>query len=497
MILQDPGALQAVEATIRDNRVNAEAAVQTLIRRFERTLGSLEGDSVRGYASDVSDPWQVVLEVLLDRDRREILSSEEPVVLAADELTPQVVTFVDRDRVLAVVTEQGGRYSHGAVLANAFGVPCVVGLPNLLARLEQGMDVAVDGDHGTVQLRPTREDLEEFQQRTARRTARQEALRAHAVEPGETRDGHRLTVRVNVESLREEIDHSDGVGLLRTEFLYLERPSFPSEEEQYRMYRRVVERMGERPVTLRTLDIGGDKPLPYFKAPAEANPALGWRGIRISLEWRDLLRVQLRALLRASVHGRLRILLPMIASLEEVREVRDVFEEVRTSLRDQGYELPDEVPVGIMIEVPSAVFVVEQLLDAVDFVSVGTNDLVQYLLAVDRDNSLVSRLYDPGHPAVMSALSRIAEAARAKGKPCSVCGEMAADAATAVVLLGLGYDEVSVVPRMLPEVKFALRNVTHERARRAATDILACATSAEVQRTLGELRDHLYGSSGE
>jgi phosphotransferase system enzyme I (PtsP) len=272
----------------------------------------------------------------------------------------------------------------------------------------------------------------------------------------------------------------------------MERAQFPSEEEQYRLYRRFLEHFAGQPVTMRLLDIGGDKPLPYFKSPRETNPALGWRGIRITLEWSDLLRVQLRALLRASAHGELRILVPMIASLEEVLEVRRILQGVERELVAQGYELSDSVPFGIMIEVPSALLVLPDLLAQVDFVSVGTNDLIQYLLAVDRDNSWVSKLYDPEHPAVLRALRQVADAARAAGKPCSVCGELAADPAGVLVLLGLGYDEVSVAPQFLPEVKLAVRKTSWAEARRLAERMLA-ETSAQAVRDLHtEVRERIY-----
>jgi phosphoenolpyruvate-protein kinase (PTS system EI component) len=272
----------------------------------------------------------------------------------------------------------------------------------------------------------------------------------------------------------------------------MERSQFPSEEEQYRLYRRVLERMGKRQVTLRTLDIGNDKQLPYFKTPKENNPALGWRGLRISIEWQDLLRVQLRAALRASAHGNMRILLPMVTSIEEVREVHRVFDDVRRQLVDQGFEIPADVPVGIMVEVPSSVFVLPHLVREVDFVSVGTNDLVQYLLAVDRDNPWVSKLYDVHHPAVLMALAQVARVAGEAGKPSSVCGEMAGDYATAVMLLGMGYDSVSVVPSLLAEVKFAIRETPHTEAAQIAAQALAESTSEGVRRVLAQARERLH-----
>ena len=499
MILQDPGAMREVESAIANQRINAEAAVQLLIDRFEATMGELDGNNVRAFASDVSDPWRYVLDVLLERDREEFLLTEEKVILAAAELTPAVLTFLERSRVLGVIAETGGRFSHGAVLARAFGVPCVVALPNLLARLEQNLMVAVDGDRGVVQLRPDPAQVDEFLERKRAQENREEVLLGEAALAAETPDGQRFGLRVNIESERDfdtfSLDHTDGVGLLRTEFLYLERNEFPSEEEQYRLYRRVLERMEDEPATMRLLDIGGDKPLPYFKTPPETNPALGWRGLRITLQWRDLLRVQLRALLRASTAGKLRILVPMVSAIEEIHEVHQLFDDVRQELDRQGYGTADDVPVGTMIEVPSAILALDDILAEVDFVSVGTNDLVQYLLAVDRDNTWVSSLYDPQHPAVMRALQQVATAARSAGKQASVCGDMAGDPAVALLLLGMGYDAISVAPQFIPEIKYAVRRTSVDAAQGFAREVLAEKTSAGVRGALDRVRKGLYAEN--
>ncbi|MEM7306104.1 MAG: phosphoenolpyruvate--protein phosphotransferase [Planctomycetota bacterium] len=483
MILQDPTSLRQVETMIVEDLINAESAVQSLIRRFEAM-------------TDVSDPWRHVLDALLRGDREAVLSSQEKVILAAHELTPKVMTFVERERVLGVVTETGGRFSHGAVLARSFGVPCVVGVANLVSRLEQGLLVAVDGDLGQVQLRPDQEQVDQLLVRKQRLEDRFEALRANAGLPAETIDGHRIDVQVNLESVRDlemfDIGHCDGLGLLRTEFLYMERPEFPSEEEQYRLYRRILAGLGPLPAVLRALDIGGDKPLPYFHTPNEPNPALGWRGIRITLEWRDLLRVQLRAFLRASSLGDLRILLPMVTSLEEIQDVYQVFCEVRDELGEQGYEVGDNVPVGVMIEVPSMLFCLDDVLEQVDFVSVGTNDLVQYLLAADRDNPWVSRLYEPQHPAVLRALNTVAKAARQHNKPASVCGDLAGDPAMAVLLVGMGFHAVSVASHFLGDMKYAVRSVTYAEASEFADQALAQISADGVKGVLSRVRERLY-----
>lgn len=496
MILEDPGAAEQVERTVREQRINVEAAVQGLIDELHEKVASLEGASVRHYAADVSEPWRVVLDVLLQRDQEQLGATDQPVVLAAAELTPQVVTCLGRERILGVVAETGGRFSHGAVLARSFGLPCVVGLPNLLARLEQDMQVLVDGDAGTLFLRPGPDAIAEYDVLRVQRDAREQSLRSVADQPAVTPDGHRLEVMVNLESIRDlgtfDVRHTDGSGLLRTEFLYMERGQFPSEEEQYRLYRRVLDGMPGLPITIRTLDIGGDKQLPYFTAPAEANPALGWRGLRITLEWQDLLRVQLRALLRASAHGKLRLLLPMVTSLDEVHAVRTIFEGLRAQLHDQGYEVADEVPLGAMIEVPSTLWILDELMQEVDFVSVGSNDLTQYLLAVDRDNALVAKLYDPQHPALIRALDQVARAARAAGKPCSVCGEVAGDYAMALVLFGMGYDSLSVAPNFLSTLRFAVRQTTWKRCRSLAQRAREARSSAAVRELLSEVRGQLH-----
>jgi phosphoenolpyruvate-protein phosphotransferase (PTS system enzyme I) len=496
MILSDPTAIGNVEKAISEEAINAEAAIQRLIERFEVSMGKLEGAPVRAFAADVSDPWRRVLDMLLERDRAEVGQAQEQVVLVAPELTPQVIAFVDRSRVLAVLCEKGGRFSHGAVLARSMRLPCIVGLPGLLGRLEQNMEVWVDGDNGVVQLEPEEDDRAEFEARIEAREGRQKAVAAFAKETACTVDGARLVCEANIESVHDldtfDVDQIDGVGLLRTEFLYMEKREFPSEEEQYRMYRRVAERLGGRPVTIRTLDIGGDKQLDYFRMPPERNPALGWRGLRVSLQWPDLLRVQLRAAMRASVSGALRVLLPMVSSVDQLEEALAIFDGLRLDLDEQGYSIPDDIPLGVMVEVPSAIFNLRSFLDEIDFVSVGTNDLVQYLLAVDRDNSWVAKLYEPYDPSVFQALRDVADACAEKNKPCSVCGDLASDPLNALVLLGLGYHSVSVAPHFVPEIKYLLRSTTMEKARELAEAVTSQRRARDVRELMREAREELY-----
>lgn len=495
MILRDPGARATVDQTIREERLNAEAAVERLISTLEETMGRLEGDSIRGYAADVTEPWRAVVKALMQTDQETFAQTKEKVVIAAAELTPEAVTFLSRDRIIAIVTEAGGRFSHGAVLARSIGIPCLVGVPNLLARLEQNMQVLVDGDSGTITLEPNEEMVAAFMERIDQRASRTRILSAQVAEPAVSPDGGKLDALVNLESVRDldtfDVTHCDGVGLLRTEFLYMERSVFPSEEEQFRLYRRVVDAMKGRPVTIRTLDIGGDKQLPYFKTPKEDNPALGWRGTRVTLEWQDLLRVQLRALMRASAHGPVRLLVPMITSLEEVHSVCEIFDETKQQLTNQGYEVAADIPFGIMIEVPSTLWILDDLLEVVDFISVGTNDLVQYLLAVDRDNVFVSGLYEPLHPAVIRALAEIGKAAERAGKSVCICGEIAGDEAVAVMLAGMGYDSLSVAPNFLPVLKFAIRAFSRSEAADLVQKLLVLPSAKEIKEQLDTVRERL------
>lgn len=497
-ILDDPGAQSQVEQRLREDRVNAEWAVQALIDSLHEQLSGLEGDSVRRYADDLSEPWVIVRDLLGAQDAEEVSASQEKVVIAAADLTPQVVTFLERDRILAVLTEAGGRFSHGAVLARSFGIPCVVALPNLMARLEQDMEVLVDGDGGMVTLRPDREVVDDFLERQRQRIARQGVLATVSSLPSITPDGHPFGVHVNLESIRDldtfDVEICDGVGLLRTEFLYMERSQFPTEEDQYRLYRRMVDAMGGRPVVIRILDIGGDKQLPYLQMPAENNPALGWRGIRVMIEWQDLLRVQLRAALRATAHGEVRLLLPMIGSVEQIKRVSDILRQVREQLVSQGYEISQRVMLGVMIEIPAAVWVLPEILQRVDFISVGTNDLVQYLLAVDRDNSRVSELYDPFHPAVVRVLSDIARTCQEAGVPSSVCGELAGDQAAALSLMGMGYTSISAAPNFLPEIRYAVRSTPLPEARKLAQDLVEAKTSKGVRQRLSQERRRLHNA---
>lgn len=357
------------------------------------------------------------------------------------------------------------------------------------------MDLLVDGDQGCIHINPTEEETEHFDEAKRSRDQRRAALAKVADKPAVTMDGAQLEVMVNLESLRDlemfNPDHCDGVGLLRTEFLYMERNQFPSEEEQFRLYRRVVDHMQGKAVVFRTLDIGGDKQLPYFQLPEEENPALGWRGLRITLEWQDLLRSQLRAILRAGCLGPVSILLPMVTNISEVRRVKDILVDIKGQLLAQGYEVPERVELGVMLEVPSSVVILRDLVKEVDFISVGTNDLVQYLLATDRDNPFVAKLYEPYHPAVIRTLAYIGRVCEESSCPASVCGDLAGDTIIAMLLLAMGFTGVSVSPHFLAEVRLGVRSTTIKRLQKLVVDLWSAEDEVGIQKELDALREEL------
>ena len=499
-ILRDGSAQEEVVRRIREERVSAEVSVLRLMKGFDERFRSLAGPS-RDWAAEVKDPWAVVLQALQKHKEQRLLAGREEVVLVTEELAPSLAMYLEKGKVVAVVSERGGRYSHGAILARSFGVPAIVGVEKATSRIAPGMKVVVNGDEGEVLLQPGEAELSEHRRRKRERGEREQALQARAAEPARTRDGRHVSVQANIESFRDfdtfDLSIVDGVGLLRTEFLFHERGELPSEEEQVGIYREALCRLKGRPVTFRTLDVGGDKPLPMLQTPRENNPVLGWRGLRITLAWRDLLIVQLRALLRASAYGPARILLPMVTSLEEVRTVRKLLDELRRDLERSGEKTGGKVPLGIMVEVPASAFVLRHILGELEFVSVGTNDLAQYLLAVDRDNPWVAALYEPFHPAVLQVVAEAARAARELGKPISVCGEMAGDPEAALLFLAMGIEELSMSPHFVPAVKALLREADAGELRLLVEEVLRLGSSAQVRELLRSRAEKLWKSFAE
>jgi len=495
LMLEDPTLVEAIEERIRQAAWNAEAAAnevfQEWVARFEQ-----EGTEIaRQRSADVRDIGQRTIRILLGLPEGTSLQAiSEPVIVVARDLTPSDTARLNREIVKGVCTVGGGVTSHVAILARMWNIPAVVGIEESVLDIPDGTLVALDGDTGQLVINPSAETLAIYQERQARRAVQvAEALR-RSQEMAVTKDGHRVEVFANIgdiASAREALSMgAEGVGLLRTEFLFVDRATMPDEEEQYAAYRAIADVMEDRPLIIRTLDIGGDKPLPYLDLPPETNPFLGVRAIRLTLRRPDLFQAQLRAILRAGVGHNVKIMFPMVATVEEVIQAQEALEEAKAALAKVGIPYATDVETGIMIETPAAAVIADVLAPRVHFFSIGSNDLTQYVLACDRTNEQLSSLYQQLNPAVLRLLRDVIEAAHAAGIYVGLCGELAGEPKAIPLLLGLGLDEFSMTPAAIPQAKQIIRSLTMAQAREIARHALTLPTAAEVNRYLEEaLRD--------
>ena len=470
---------------IEDDGVNAEMALQKVIHRYEKVFELAEDAAMRERAADLRDVGRQLLGSLMEKDRTAYTADGQDYIFCADEFLPSDAGILDHDHVRGIVTTRGGKYSHGSILARSWGIPALVAVEQVQKKVSSGTVVVADGETGSLIIDPGAEDVSRYRELMAEREEGQRRVFEVRFLPAVTPDGTAVSLMANVEGVRD-LDHvetgvTEGIGLFRTEFAFMERREFPAEEDQVKIYRSAVERAEGRVVTFRTLDVGGDKPLDYFQTPEERNPVLGWRGLRISLDWPDILYVQIRAILRASAAGKVRILLPMVTSLEEVKQCREVVDHILSDLAKSGEPHDPHPELGIMVEVPAIVHVLDQVLGITDFVSVGTNDLVQYLLAVDRDNPRVASMYDPYHPAVLRVLKDIVERSNEADKPVAICGEIAGDHNFTPLLLGLGYRELSMIPVFLPRVKLMVRSFPIDECEALAKQALSMESAKEIR----------------
>jgi phosphoenolpyruvate-protein phosphotransferase len=482
MFLDDKALLKRALRAIEGGQ-NAEASWMDAVEFFAAQLESLPDPTLSARSVDVRDVGRRVLRHLLGRTAAG-LQLEQPAVIVARDLSPSQTAGLDKGKVLAFCTAEGGPTSHTAILAKALGLPAVVALGQELLSVGEGEPLLVDGGAGEVVIAPDEAALGSFRQLAEQGARRRERAQASALEPAVTQDGLRVEVVANIggpQDARAALAYgAEGVGLFRTEFLFLERDSLPGEAEQVKAYRQVLEALPGRPVVVRTLDIGGDKAVSYLGFSEEANPFLGWRAIRMNEGRPDVFRSQVRALLQAGAGADLRIMAPMVSNLEEVQSARRLLEEASLSLRAEGLPCAEEVQFGVMVEVPSVAVMAEVFARHVDFFSIGTNDLTQYTLAVDRTNARVAPLASPFHPAVLRLIEMTIQAAHRHDKWVGVCGELAGEVLAVPVLLGLGLDEFSMAPALIPAVKQALRNCTVQVCQEIAQQALACSTTAEV-----------------
>ncbi len=488
MILGDPDLVGAVEQGIREQRRNAAWVFRGHMASVAAHLANVQSEHLRERQADVLDVERRVLRYLLGDGHRAPFLPERPSVLVAHDVAPSEIALLDRERIVGMVTEVGSRSSHCAIVARGRGIPAVVSCRGILQRAANGMVGAVDGFLGTVELDPDAETTEFFVARRKRIEEEDRSLLLIQDQPTVTLDGHAIDLGANLE-LPGDVERAlsvgaASVGLFRTEFFYLDRLELPSEEEQYQAYRGVVERMSPRPVLFRTMDVGGDKVASYLGTIHENNPFLGRRGIRLSLEFPEVFRAQVRAIYRASAHGRVRIMFPMVSNLDELLSARAMCHGVRDELTRAGVPHDPGLEIGLMIETPSAVWMADVLAREADFFSIGTNDLTQYTLAMDRGNERLAHLYEPLDPSVLRSVRHTVQVGHAAGRWVGVCGEMAGDPQVAVLLVGLDVDELSVACFDLPRVKAAIRGVTREGARRLADEALAQSTADAVKEVL-------------
>jgi phosphotransferase system enzyme I (PtsI) len=487
MILGDRILNSSIEKRIADELRNAEFIVYDEISKYKKLMLDAADEYMHERAHDVDDVMNRIIRNIQDQKLFSKLEGEA--IIVAESLTPADTVIFSRNQVLGYATDLGGVTSHAAIISRSLKIPAVVGLRSATKHVRSADVIAIDGYAGLIIVNPLPATVEDLQRKAQRIRSFEEQLHGIASLGAETPDHHRIELSANIE-FPEEVEFarmqgSAGIGLYRTESLVIARAAFPEEEEQYEVYRSVAEGMAPFPVIFRTFDIGGDKVIP--ETTREQNPFLGWRGIRVMLDRPALFLSQLRAILRASAHGNVRIMFPMVSKLHEIRAAKQLLEQAKTELTARGIPYDPKLKIGLMIEVPSAVILAEEFAAEVDFLSIGTNDLIQYLLAVDRDNSSVAQLFQHFNPAVIRAIKLVVEAGHRRHVWIGMCGEMAGDPLATVLLMGLGLDELSVNPTILPEIKKIIRSVRHKDARKVAEKMLTLPTEAEIKEFLSTL----------
>jgi phosphotransferase system enzyme I (PtsI) len=494
-LLEDPVLTDETIRRVREEKRNVEFIFSQNVEAIEERFSSVPDEYLRQRLQDIQAVSGRILRKLLRKERQSLSHLSEKVVLIAHDLTPAETASMDKENVLAFATDVGGRTSHMAIMAKALEIPAVVGVQTVTQYVKNDDIVIVDGLQGTVIVAPDEQMLNEYQVRRERYLESERLLTQLKDLPAQTVDGHIVTLSANID-LPEEIGSAvghgaSGIGLFRTEFLFLNRTVPPSEDEQTETYSQAARLVSPDPITIRSLDIGGDKLLGSDVRYQEVNPFMGCRAIRFCLAHPEIFKPQLRAILRATAHGRVRLIVPMVTSLSELRRAKAMLDEARDELRAEGIPFDPEMPVGVMIETPSAVIIADVLAQEVDFFSIGTNDLIQYALAVDRVNERIAHLYEPTHPGILRMLKLVVDASRKAGVSLSICGEIAGDLPLALVLVGLGVRELSMAAAAIPEVKKLIRSVSLKDIERLASRLLELSTGedvrAEIQRTIAQL----------
>lgn len=484
MVLEDRSIIEEVMERIKKEKHNTEFIFSQVLRRYVQSFLKIDDEYLRERVSDINDVGRRVMRHLVGDQRASLSELKEKVIVVAYDLAPSDTAVMHRKNVIGFATDIGGRTSHTAIMAKSLEIPAVVGLEHATRYIKMGDTIVVDGIQGAVVINPGAEELQKYKKEIAKHAEFNRGLKRFKDLDCVTLDGHRLELAANIELPEETpavLSHgADGIGLYRTEFLYMNRPDLPNEEEQYQAYKKVVTAMSPKPVILRTFDLGGDKFLSHLEMPHEMNPFLGWRAIRFCLASPAIFKTQLRAILRASAHGKLRMMYPMISGVAEVKQANKLLEEAKSELRVKKIAFDEKMEVGAMIEIPSAALTCDIIAQEVDFFSIGTNDLIQYSLAVDRINERIAYLYEPSHPAVLRLLKTIIDAGHENGIWVGICGEMSGDPIFTPVLLGMGMDEISTSPVMVPEIKKIVRSISYTEAQEIAKYVLTLKSGQDV-----------------
>lgn len=484
MLLEDEELEQEIIALIKDEHATADAAAYSVIETQATALEELDDEYLKERAADVRDIGKRLLRNILGMTIVDLGSIQDEVILVATDLTPSETAQLNLNKVLGFITDLGGRTSHTSIMARSLELPAIVGTSDVTKQVHNGDYLILDAVNNQIYVNPTPEVIEELKAVHNQYVTEKNDLAKLKDLPAITLDGHQVEVCANIGTVRDvagaERNGAEGVGLYRTEFLFMDRDALPTEEEQFQAYKAVAEAVGSQAVIVRTMDIGGDKDLPYMNLPKEENPFLGWRAIRICMDRKEILHAQLRAILRASSFGKLRIMFPMIISIEEVRELKQELELLKAQLRNEGKAFDESIEVGVMVETPAAAAIAHHMAKEVDFFSIGTNDLTQYTLAVDRGNELISHLYNPMSPAVLTLIKQVIDASHAEGKWTGMCGELAGDERATLLLLGMGLDEFSMSAISIPRIKKIIRNTNFEDVKALADEALAQPTAQEL-----------------
>jgi phosphotransferase system enzyme I (PtsI) len=485
LVLEDRTLIDEVVRLINEEKCNAEHAFNTVAERYAATLAAIEDEYLRERAGDMRDVTARVLNKLLGKpEAADLRNLTEPVIVISHDLTPSNTAQMDRTKVLGFATDVGSRTSHTAIMARSLKIPGIVGLKDLSEQLQTGQYALLDGYNGIIVLNPTDQTLFEYGQLVRKQVTFEEKLRDVLLKPATTLDGRQIVLSANIEQAGDigavKESGAEGVGLFRTEYLFITRDELPDEEQQYQEYCRVAEQLDPQPVVIRTLDLGGDKFLSHLQVPTEMNPFLGWRAIRFCLEQKDIFRTQLRAILRASAHGNVKMMYPMISCIRELMDANMLVEEYKAELRKEGLAFNENIEIGAMIEIPSAVLIADTLAKHLKFFSIGTNDLIQYSLAVDRMNEKIAHLYEPTHPAIVRLIKETVDAGHRNKLWVGVCGEMAGDPMMTPLLLGLGVDELSAAPSVVPQIKYMMRRLKMSEAQELADFALKCDNGTDI-----------------